>query len=222
MTTKELYYQFHLLLNKNNENSNVNIEIPNFIILFNRESKRWLLNTIDKYNSGENILNLQEFLVVDKKVNKVETKKDKVTYSLPDDYLTITYGNNYSLAEKSNCINKLFNYFPKPNDLNSYLEDKFKRPSFNWERGLAVLSENKLIIHKNEDYNLIDTFISYYKIEKIDLEGYTNVNGNSSVTINPKISDEYLELILDKIVTEITRQFDNPKDLQIALQRETH
>jgi hypothetical protein len=223
MTSEELYYEFHLLANKNNENANINIEIPNFVILFNRESKKWLADKLNKFNSSDDIFNLQELLVSEKKLVPIESEKSKVTYSLPADYFSIVYGDNYSICEKGSCSKKVYNYFPKPNDLNYSLEDSFKKPDFDWERSLATINDNKLKVYKGEDYKVNDTFVSYYKYPKeIDIKGYTKLNGEKSKEVNPTLSETYLQDILNKVVTEITRQFNNPQDLQIALERENH
>lgn len=222
MTSKELYYEFHLLLNKNNENSDINVDPSNFVILFNRESKRWLSEKIDKYNHDKNIFDLQEFLKKDVKLFRNERKKEYVTYQLPEDYFHIIYGSSYSLVEKGECVKKIFNFFVKPNDINTTLNDTFRSPDFDWERGLVTLSENELVVYKQEEVKIEDTFISYYKIPKeIDIEGYVKIDGTQSVDVDPNISDLYLESILDRIVTEVTRQF-SPQELQIALERQTH
>lgn len=222
MTSKELYYEFHLLLNKNNENSDIKIEPANFVILFNRESKRWLGESIDKNNSNGSIFDLQEFIKSDFKLSRIEKKNDKFTYSIPKDYLFIIEGSCYSLAERGECNKNINNFLIKPNDKITTLSDKFSSPDFDWERGLGVLGENNLVIYKGEDYNIKETFFSYYKVpDEIDIEGYVKLDGTSSTDVNPNISDLNLGRILDWVVTEVTRQF-SPQELQIALERNTH
>ena len=114
MTSKELYYQFHLLLNENANFKNVKISEGNFVLLFNRCAERWLNISIDLWMKDEDILNLQEFIKNDEKLDFYETvEKDSVIqykYKIPADYFT--WVDSHSLVQKD-CSLYLTNYFVK-------------------------------------------------------------------------------------------------------------
>jgi hypothetical protein len=60
MTSEELYYEFHLLVNKNNSQQNINIEKPHFVQLYNREQERWVGSVLKTGNNSNQINDLQE------------------------------------------------------------------------------------------------------------------------------------------------------------------
>ena len=203
MNIKDAHYEFSLLLNKNSERKDINIDLLNYIVLYNRESKRWLVEFIERNNSTDNILTLNEFLINKHKLDKLKTNVDSVEYSYPDDFFRILVGNSYSTVKNKSCTGIVYNYFKKPNDLNIQIEDKFTRPSIEWERGLGDLYRNKIVIYKT-NFDIIDTFISYYKKPKtLDLN-------NPDLVSDLEMSDYLVSQINDRIVSEVYREFNNP------------
>lgn len=203
MNIKDAHYEFSLLLNKNSERKDINIDLLNYIVLYNRESKRWLVEYIERNNSTDNILTLNEFLINKHKLDKLKTNVDSVEYSYPDDFFRILVGNSYSTVKNKSCTGIVYNYFKKPNDLNIQIEDKFTRPSIEWERGLGDLYKDKIVIYKT-NFDIIDTFISYYKKPKtLDLN-------NPDLVSDLEMSDYLVSQINDRIVNEVYREFNNP------------
>ena len=203
MNIKDAHYEFSLLLNKNSERKDINIDLLNYIVLYNRESKRWLVEFIERNNSTDNILTLNEFLINKHKLDKLKTNVNSVEYSYPDDFFRILVGNSYSTVKNKSCTGIVYNYFKKPNDLNIQIEDKFTRPSIEWERGLGDLYKDKIVIYKT-NFDIVDTFISYYKKPKtLDLN-------NPDLVSDLEISDYLVSQINDRIVSEVYREFNNP------------
>ena len=160
MTVQELYYDFHLLLNKSNEQKSINIEKGNFVRLYNRESQRWLSDFIEKNNNSDNYLTINELIVRDYELTEVSSDEDSSVYSIPTDYFSLIHGDFYSIVEFSDCKGIIYNNVFKPNDLNAAKEDKFTAPSFHWERGLAKISNDEVVVYKNK-FSIINTFLSY-------------------------------------------------------------
>ena len=203
MNIKDAHYEFSLLLNKNSERKDINIDLLNYIVLYNRESKRWLVEFIERNNSTDNILTLNEFLINKHKLDKLKTNVNSVEYSYPDDFFRILVGNSYSTVKNKSCTGIVYNYFKKPNDLNIQIEDKFTRPSIEWERGLGDLYKDKIVIYKT-NFDIVDTFISYYKKPKtLDLN-------NPDLVSDLEMSDYLVSQINDRIVSEVYREFNNP------------
>ena len=203
MNIKDAHYEFSLLLNKNSERKDINIDLLNYIVLYNRESKRWLVEFIERNNSTDNILTLNEFLINKHKLDKLKTNVNSVEYSYPDDFFRILVGNSYSTVKNKSCTGIVYNYFKKPNDLNIQIEDKFTRPSIEWERGLGDLYRDKIVIYKT-NFDIVDTFISYYKKPKtLDLN-------NPDLVSDLEMSDYLVSQINDRIVSEVYREFNNP------------
>lgn len=220
MTSKELYYQFHLLLNENANFKNVKISEGNFVLIFNRCAERWLNTSIDLWMKDEDILNLQEFIQNDEKLDFYETvEKDSVIqyrYKIPNDYFTFI--DSHSLVQKD-CSLYLTNYFVKPRDVRIYIADGF--PSLEYEEGLCNISNNFLIVYA-KDFTISTTYLSYFKNPpKIDIEGYENLKGEKSKNIDSDISDVYLNQMLDMCVTEVQREFKDQFGFQVSKERET-
>lgn len=220
MTSKELYYQFHLLLNENANFKDVKISEGNFVLLFNRCSERWLNIAIDSWMKDEDALNLQEFINNDEKLDFYETlEKDSVVqykYKIPTDYFT--WIDSHSLVQKD-CSLYLTNYFVKPRDVRGYIADGY--PSLDYEEGLCNISNNFLIVYA-KDFTISTTYLSYFKNPpKIDIEGYENLKGEKSKNIDSPISDIYLNQMLDMCITEVQREFKNQIGIQVSKDRET-
>jgi hypothetical protein len=211
----ELYYEFSLLLNKNNQNKNVNIEKHNFVYLYNRESSRWLNDYITNNNNSDNVFIISELLVKDLELTRIENNKEYSVYEIPLDLYTILPAESKSYVGK--CI--LYNYIKKPN-VNIYLEDKFTKPSLAWERGLGELVDRGVIIYK-DNFEIDKTVISYYKTpRKIDMQGYKHYDGRESEDIDPDVSEYISSEIINRVVTEINREFENQFGFQASKERE--
>jgi hypothetical protein len=211
----ELYYEFSLLLNKNNQNKNVNIEKHNFVYLYNREALRWLNDYVDNNNNSDNVFIISELLVKDLELTRIENNKEYSVYEMPSDLYTILPAESKSYVGK--CI--LYNYIKKPN-VNIYLEDKFTKPSLAWERGLGELVDRGVIIYK-DNFEIDKTVISYYKNPgKIDMKGYKHYDGRESEDIDPDVSEYISGEIINRVVTEINREFENQFGFQTSKERE--
>lgn len=218
MTSLELYQKFNLLLNSNSLFQNVNFEVKNFVLLFNREKDRWMAESIKQFGETDRIFDLQSHYISNLKLKEYSLFNNSVLYNLPDNYFAIA--SCYSDAVKNNKKGKIINHLVKPKDQNEFLSDDFNSPSFEFEESICNITDNKLIVfYKN--YLIENTYLSYYKeVGEIDVEGYRKINGELSKTINPDISDFYLEQILDGCVTEVMRQYQNTNGVQLGRDRE--
>lgn len=222
-TAEELYYQFHLLLNKNYSSDNINISRGNFVILYNREAKSWLYNFLTNNKKTDDFLYLNELKEKDVELKQIENKEKYKIYELPKDYSYLIYGDCFSIGKKGNCKDVIYNRLNKPDNQNEYKKHEYSIPKFDWRRGLIDVAGDKLYVYKG-DFEIDSTYISYYKnLTEIDLAGSEIELGDlskQSVTINPKESDWILERVLDRVVTEVMRQFENSGGFQLSVNRE--
>lgn len=217
MKAEELYYELHLLINKNNNNRSINIEKPHFVTLFNREYDKWLYDVLNKKNNDSSINDLQELLVTDLPLNPLQITPNYNIYKLPNNFFNLSEVK--IKAVKENLTKTLFVYNIHPKELNVYLQDEFSKPSFEWEESICTLSENNLIVYK-EEFEIEQLFLSYYKDgQTIDLSGYTKLDGTMSVNRDLILSSVYQRQILDRVAKEITREFENVQAFQMAQER---
>ena len=216
MSVNEAYYQFSLLLNKNSERKNIEIGKENFVILYNREIQRWLAEFIEKNMNSDNIFTIAELLVHDFELEKISSNNSHTHYKIPDDFFQVLAGNSYSKVTKGQCTGVIYNFFKKPNDFNIQIEDKFLKPSFEWERGLGEIFSHGIVIYTG-DFTIQNSYIAYFKVPpKIDMEGYTHIDGSNSTNIDPQISDYLVGQVIDRVVVEVTREFSDQLGFQLA------
>lgn len=205
MILRDAHYEFNLLLNKSAERKDINVDIINYAVYYNRESKRWAAEFIERNNSSDNIFTLSELLVSDFELKKKQTSDSKVDYLVPDDFFRILSGRSYSEVTSLECKSKgiIYNWFKKPNNWNIQLEDKFTAPAFEWERGLGDISKDTITVYKT-NFNIDKTYISYYKLPvEVDLN-------NVSPDFELELSSYLVGQINDRIVSEVYREFNNP------------
>lgn len=218
MTTKELYYELHLLVNKNNTRQNINIEKPHFVQLFNREYDRWLYEVLNKKNRDDSVNDIQELLITEHPILPLEIREHYVAYTLPTNFFNFSEAK--IKASKNNVEKLMYVYNIHPKEVNVYMQDEFSKPSFDWEETICSISDNKLFVYKEPDVEITHCYVSYYKdTEPIDLKGYVKLDGSVSTTINSKLSNIYLRQILDRVAKEILREFENIQAFQLAQER---
>lgn len=222
MTSEQLYYQFHLLVNKNHQDDNINISRGNFVILYNREAKSWLYKFLNDNKKSDDILYLNELRVKDFALSQISSEKNYNVYQLPSDYSYLVYGDCHSEVYTKDCVKVIYNRLTKPDNQNEYHRNEYLKPKIEWERGMMDLSGDKLYVYKN-DFQINYTHISYYKeLTQIDLAGYFKELGDipiRSTNIDPVESDWILERVLDNVVLEVMRQFENSNGFQLSKDR---
>lgn len=217
MTSEELYYELHLLVNKNNTSQNINIEKPHFVQLFNREFDKWLYEVLNKKNRDDSVNDIQELLVSELLLKPSEIKNNYIIYLLPDNYFN--YSEVKLKCSKQGITKLVYAYNIHPKELNVYLQDEFSKPSFEWEETITTVSGNKLYVYKS-DFEVEECYLSYYKsADKIELKGYVKLDGSLSKDINIDLSSIYQRQVLDRVAKEISREFEDVNKFQLAQER---
>lgn len=214
MKLSDAYYEFSLLVNKNAERKDINIDKANYYVLYNREALRWVAEFIERSNATDNILALSELLLNNQKLDIVSKIGDKVEFSIPENFFRILSGNGYATVTSTVCGTDgiVYIYFKKPSSLNIQKEDKFTSPSFGWERTIADIYKDKIVVYTG-DFTIKEVYISYYKKPKaIDL-----VSPDENMDL--ELSDYLVGQINDRVVSEIYREFNNP-GIQTAMSRQ--
>lgn len=219
MTSLETYSLFITKANRGDSNQGVSILQSRFVQLYNVERLVWLLNKIEEDNSNNQIDTVQELLVIDEELKKPVFALDKVKYDLSD--LFARFEASYSLVHTDCCKNiKIFNYELKSGNLSPVRQDDIHQPSFDYQEAPSLVTNNKLIIYKGNDYKIDKTFLSYYKFPiAIDISGYEHEDGTPSIDINPGISDDNINQIIDRVVKEVQGESENPTGYQIASEK---
>lgn len=218
MTSLQAYKQFLLKLNKNDSNTNINVSKGEFVLRYNEIQHFWLNEKLKLKESLDEIHELEELLVTDEELQFDSAKPRYYSFKMPSVYCH--YDSSYTLAEKGNCGERiLHNWFIKPKNLNVLLRDENNNPSFEYEETLVILS-NKLLNVYYTDFKPKKVFLTYYREPgKIDIEGYNKLDGTQSTNIDPTVNDDIVHEILNRVVLEVIRSYENPEGYVLAADR---
>ena len=219
MKSIEAYKRFLLKINKFDSNDDIRISKGEFVILFNDEAKRWQNQKLKENNSTSEINDLEVLLVNDFELIKVNEKQNYANFELPSNFFKITDCSVF--AKTDNCaVKKLHCINLKPKFKSSRLNDAMSSPSFEWEETFYIVSNDLLQAYTDGNFKIDKVFLDYYKlIPEIDIEGYINILGEASTTIDPIINGTSINEVINRCVVECLRNYQNPELFQQSLQR---
>lgn len=210
MTSLEAYKRFLININKNDSNRNINIPKGQFVLIYNDQALVWEEDKIKNNLGTDRIDDISELLVLDQKLDKIGNEDKFSTFKLPEDFFE--YSSSYSLASKEGCSNSVvYNWNSKNKNKNNLLINSNDDPSFEYQETFLTQNSNSLNIYKT-DFEIDDVYLDYYRTPvKIDISGYTKVDGESSSEINPDISDKLVNEILEYCKKEVIKIYVTPE-----------
>lgn len=219
MTSLEAYYKFLIKINKGNTQSNITCDIPQFVLLYNENQRKYVGQRVPANNSDD-VNNIQNII---KTINpvKIATKDEYVAFELPKDWFATTDG--YIFATKGNCKKQKINIRQIKSDNRRLLYfDENNAPSFEFEWTFFVVESDQLKVFK-KDFQIDNLTVSYYREPKeIDVEGYIKLDGSNSVNIDPEFNDLTVEEILNEASLDFMRNWENQIGFQLNKDRVTN
>ena len=146
--------------------------------------------------------------------NKVLNITDKGLYyeseSIPEDYgwfsSVLIYGS------KGSCNNELMldvHHIEEAN-VNEWLSDWSKKPSFEYRQCFYTFSGNKMRIYTNEDFQINSIELVYYRLpRKFDIEDCEWYDKTPGVMVGLEFKDDVCELIIDESVSIIAGDIEH-------------
>jgi len=219
MSPIEIYKKFLLKVNKNDTNGNIKVPKSQFVLLFNEQKRKFIDDELSNNESSDLIEDLEELLISDEQLEKIEDYTLKTDFKLPINFSKRV--SSYVLASSGDCTNQvLYAWAIKPKDINVYLQNENLKPSFDYRETVVVLNNGKVSVYK-DGFTVDELYLTYYQEPKdIDIEGYIHIDGTPSTNIETNLSNSNIELILDRTAMEALRNYENLEHLQIAMQRE--
>lgn len=214
MTALEAYQRFLIKVNKNDTNRNINIPKGVFVLLYNEQGPIWLGNTIDGNIGTDAIDYIGELLTLDFPLTKTLSATNFDSFDLPEDFFE--YSSSYSLASKEGCSQSvIYNWNSKNKNKNTLLISDNDKPSFEYQDTFISINGDSLSVYKT-DFEIDKVFLDYYHLpKKIDIKGYTNVDGSPSQEINPDISDALVNEIIDYCVRQTLKIYVIPEVFEV-------
>lgn len=214
MTSIEAYKKFELKVNKLSTNDNVDISPGEFVLVYNEQQIKWFEDMFrdrgTRYvDAVQKLISHDQELILDK------DNSNHTDFKLPDNYFD--YINSYSLADNGVCKDRvIYNEEIKIVNKNILYKDEYNTPSFDYQEGFITLAGNMLQVYKN-NFNITKTFLTYYRYPvNIDIEGYIKINGSASITVDPELSDHYVDEVIDYCVREVTKDYADVEGWQLA------
>lgn len=189
MTILECYQYINNRLNASSTNSGDNIPKYQFVEAFNTAQTQWVE---DRFKLTETSLvrtdEIQQLLKTTTLTSPTKAT-EYYDFNLPVDYL------HYKRSKSLPCLN---NILVKEGDINALLVDKYWKPSFEWGETLCTLVNNKLRVY-TDNFKISEVELVYYRIPvKVNMnDGHTDVNGNTTIDINPEFQNSSLIEILN-------------------------
>lgn len=217
-TSLGAYEQLLLKVNRNDSNSNIHVPRGKFVNVFNEQQRNWLKNKLASDLSSDDVDGLSDLLQDDIPLDKIQTHKDHVDFTLPEDFYS--FAASYSIASRGDCLNRpIVNWNTKGKNIRLLLQDDNSSPSFDYEETLLSIASKRVRIYFT-DFTVDEVYLSYYRLAKdIDLEGYVKIDGTQSATIDPELDDVAVDEIVSRCALEIMRNNENAEGFQFAKER---
>lgn len=216
MISAELtYLKFLNKINKNNTGGGINCDKDRFVLIVNEAKNRWVEKHLKEKDSIL-IDSLQEIIKTKEFLTPV-VKEGFVEYDLEFDFYESILAK--SKSKKQNCEWMVFSREIKNQNKNILEWDSNQKPSFEWEWTFHSIQGNKLRVYKS-DFDIVSTIFEYYSVlENFDIEGYITINGTQSVNKPFKLSEQYVDQILNEAAKEFEMNYQNQLGVQISQER---
>lgn len=194
MRVEEAYRYVTDRLNAMASNKGDNIPKHTFVRAFNACQEMWAEERFKLADTNKTRIDELQRLVTTLSVTTSLQKENNYWYTnLPEDYY-----HTYRVDVYAPCL--LTAYPKKEADINVFLNDALWKPSLEWGETLYTISQNKLKIYGDFAINSVN-FLYFRRPVQINMaDGYTDIDGNLNVNIDPEFVASSLIDILDKTV----------------------
>lgn len=220
MTAQDAYTTFLVLANKLASDDNVNIDIGRFVLLYNKWAPVWLEESVRKTKATQKIDEVQYLVKKDSPLIVDSTFDTHIRFKLPDDWFDHIGG--YAIVHNATCTNVRINAYQIKNDNEPLvLFDDNWRPSLEFEWLPITVGGGTIQVYFHE-FTVDQFYLDYFKYPKaIDIAGYVKPDGTPSITVDPDLDDIYVNEIIDLVVADVSRIYQNNEKLQPDLNRIT-
>lgn len=219
MTSQEAYITFLTLANKLASNEAINIGKGQFVLLYNKHSRVWLEQRVRKTKATQKIDEIQQLVKKSVPLSISNTTSTYVEFSLPTDWFDNISG--YAVCSRGSCKNRIINSYQIKNDNKQLVQfDENWRADFDFE-WLPITIGQDLVQVYFTDFNIDGFYMDYFKYPAdIQMIGYIDPNGKLSTTnIDPELDDIYVNEILDLVVADVSRIYQNTEKFPLDADR---
>jgi hypothetical protein len=110
-------------------------------------------------------------------------------------------------------------YLAEEANVDEYLRDYSKKPSFDWAETFATVTGNKIKVYTNNDFEVEEATLIYYRQpRKIQILGTSDpyTGEVSTVNVECEFKDDLVELFIDECVKILAGDLEDVTANQIA------
>lgn len=224
MTVQDMHYDIKFKLNKIDSQQYRNLRIPEIDWVLNEACETFIkelafprVNTGVRFEINQRITEDLQPLVV--------TEEELIPTSLDDKVYTITLPERYSffisayaLGTRLNCGDRRLSCTPQQHN-ETFQEDTFISPSFEWREVPVTFSNNKMRIYTDDTFEISKIFLNYIKKHPyihnaenfLPTESYTLPSGTvlttfQSCELPPHTHREIVNIAVDILLNNLNRK----------------
>ena len=228
---ESLLYKFDQKLNKLGTLQHQTIAIENKLLAINEAQIKLIKTKIDPNNTlglgfeafKKRYEDLQVLVsspkesivpvITDSKLNKWIVDLTKIS-----DYMF--YVDSYALATKNKCKNRIIyidHDLTKHADVTLLLGNNQYKPSFEYQETFDTLANNQLEIYTDGTFEYTNVYITYLRYpKKVDIEGYTDLDGNDSVHQDCELPLFLEDEILNLAIMDVAMSIGDDRNVQYS------
>lgn len=200
-----------------------NIECWQIQEAFNKAQYEWVRRQIYGINTrkegSEESTGLVDDLQVLLKSQKILPSKKKYYYEseLPEDYLYFNRVDAFAISECCRDKRRMVIYQTEEANMGILLTSDTKGPSFDWGETLATLVGNKVRIYTNDEFDITDVSITYFRKpqEVLFLDCINPSTGLINLADQEcELKDDVAEIIVDQAVTILAGDIESITQFQ--------
>ncbi len=219
-------------LNKGDSQDYQNIQPYQFIEAFNKSQDDWTRRQLQGVNqtktgaegSIRRIDDLQVLLTT-----STATWTSNTLYwdtPFPADYMEWCRVSGYAQDECKDCEpRRLAIFLGNESDVDIYLADDNRKPSYDWATTFCTIAGNKFKIWSNNQFVLVNPSILYYKQPThIQITGFRNPDTGliSTVDVPCEFPDNVIELIIEGAASILSGDFRDYQQQGMLVQSQEH
>ncbi len=226
MNNTTLQLKIKQRLNKLASNDYDNIECWQIVEAFNKGQVSWCRRNLHGLNivregDEQSTMRIDDFqnLLVPKTIKLFDKNQYFETEILPDDYLRWKRISVNATNEVCTNPRQMVVYLAEQGNVDELLRDVNKNPSFEWGETFATLRSNKVQIYTNNEFNLQDAILIYYR-QPINIQILNCVDPYtlqvSQVDVECEFKDDITELLIDEAVKILAGDIESFNQMERA------
>lgn len=217
MTIQDAYIKFLQKVNKNLSSDNIIADKSRFIILYNENQIKRIVELIEQGNDERN-REINTFLLPNILLEKDKEETDRVLYKLPLNFLDLS--SVYAYGSKGECKKqKISLYEIKDKNYTQVSQDNYSQPSFSYRESPFLIADSKVNILKG-DFTIDNVYLTYYRYpKKVDIEGYIKIDEEASKDIHPEGDERFIDKVINMCAIDFNRNNLDTGAIQINKER---